>query len=485
VFELLTERLERTFERLRGRGRLSVHEVDQALREVRAALIEADVDLEVVRDLVETARRELVGAELSKALAPGQQVVKAVHGALVETLGGEGFRMRYAPAPPTVVLLVGLQGAGKTTAAAKLGRWFRGQGRNPLLVAADLQRPAATEQLLVLGEQAGVPVHVLEQGAARDPVVVAASGVARARDLGRDVVVIDTAGRFAVDEELMAELRSVAAAVAPHYSFLVLDAMTGQEALPTARRFAEAVRLDGVVLTKVDGDARGGAVLSVRHALGVPVAFASSGEHLVDFDAFVPERMASRILGMGDVLTLIERAEREMDERAARAGATALLEGRFTLEDFLAQLEQLKRLGPLSGVLSMLPGLGKQLRQARDLVDEAQLGRVEAIIRSMTPLERQRPEIVDGSRRRRIASGSGTTVQEVNQLLRQFEQLRGVMRRPGALLGALGAGPGLFGGPGSPPPDELAALAPLPSSRGSARGGTPRRGAKERKRRRR
>jgi signal recognition particle subunit SRP54 len=435
MFDALSDRLEGILGRLRSRGRLSDADVDEALREIRTALLEADVDVGVARSLVAGIRARVVGEELSKSLSPGQQVVKAVHDQLIEVLGGETLRLAYASAPPTVILLAGLQGSGKTTTAAKLARWFRQQGRNPLLVGADLQRPAAVEQLRILGEQAGVTVF----SEPTDPVAVSAAGLREAQRLGRDVLIVDTAGRLAIDEDLMDEVRRVSGAVSPHYTFLVIDAMTGQDAVATARAFHDALELDGVILTKLDGDARGGAALSVKDVVGRPIAFASTGERLADFDLFHPDRMASRILGMGDVLTLIEQAEREFDHDVATEGATRLLEGRFTLEDFLSQLQQVKKLGSLGGLLSLMPGVPKELKQNAN-IDDGQVAQVEAIIRSMTPRERGEPALIDGSRRSRIARGSGTSTQEVNQLLRQFKEAQQLMRSPGMLGGMLGGG---------------------------------------------
>ncbi len=481
MFDSLSDRLEGILGRLRGRGRLSEADVDEALREIRGALLEADVNVRVARELVDSIRERCVGMELARSLTPGQQVVKAVYAALVEALGGDSLRISYASSPPTVVLLAGLQGVGKTTTAAKLARWFRAQGRNPLLVGADLQRPAAVDQLRILGEQAGVPVF----SEPTDPVSVAAGALREALRLGRDVVVVDTAGRLAVDQELMDEVRSIEAAIAPRYTFFVVDAMTGQDAVATAESFAAALSLDGVILTKLDGDARGGAALSVKGVVGKPIAFASTGERLADFDVFHPDRMADRILGMGDVMSLIEQAERELDRDVATQGAARLLEGRFTLEDFLAQLQQVKKLGSLSGVLSLLPGVPKELKQANAGIDDGQVAQVEAIIRSMTPAERRAPELVDGSRRARIALGSGTTTQQVNQLLRQFRDAQQMMRNPGLLGGllggmkpgrlagalgqAMGAGEGGAAG-GLPAPGELAYGDPLGSGAGLAAG---------------
>ena len=467
MFDALSNRLEAILGRLRSRGTLNEADVDEALAQIRAALLDADVEVTVARSLVEGIRTRLVGADLSRSLSPAQQVVKAVDEELVRVLGGESLRITYASSPPTVVLLAGLQGSGKTTTAAKLGRWFRQQGRNPLLAGADLQRPAAVEQLRILGEQAGIPVF----SEPSDPVTVARSALEEAKRRGRDVLVVDTAGRLTIDEELMDEVRRVSEAVQPHYTFLVIDAMTGQDAVNTARAFHEILELDGVILTKLDGDARGGAALSVKEVVGRPIAFASTGERLADFDQFHPDRMASRILGMGDVLSLIEQAEREFDRDVAESGATRLLEGRFTLEDFLAQLRQVKKLGSLGGILSLLPGVPKELKQAQSAVDDSQLAQVEAIICSMTRAERVDPSIVDGSRRQRIATGSGTTTQEVNQLLRQFKEAQAMMRSPGMLGGLFGGGKGGrnasladalgAGGGGGKGGDPLAALGDL------------------------
>lgn len=422
MFESLSERFDAVFTRLRGRGRLGDAEVDAALREIRVALLEADVNLSVVKAFVDRLRQRCVGAELSKSLSPAQQIIKVVNEELVAILGGEALRLSYAPAPPTVVVLAGLQGSGKTTAAAKLARWFRQQGRRPLLVGADLQRPAAVQQLRVLGEQAKVPVFSQPS----DPVAVALAGVDEARRTGRDVVVLDTAGRLAIDAGLMDEMGRISEAVSPRFTFLVVDAMTGQDAVATAEAFHSVLELDGVVLSKLDGDARGGAALSVKEVVGRPIAFASTGERLADFDVFHPDRMASRILGMGDVLSLIEKAERDFDQEVAARAAERLQEGRFSLEDFLEQMQQVKKMGPVSGLLGMLPGLPREMRNAQ--VDDGQLARVEAIIRSMTPGERRDPTIVSGARRQRVANGSGTTTAEVNNLLKQFKEMQRMMR---------------------------------------------------------
>jgi signal recognition particle subunit SRP54 len=429
MFEALSDRFEGIFRRLRSRGRLSEAEVDEVLHEIRVALLEADVNFKVVRGFVGRIKERAVGAELNQALNPAQQIIKIVHEELVATLGGETLRITYAPKPPTVVLLAGLQGSGKTTAAAKLARWFKHQGRHPLLVGADLQRPAAVEQLRTLGRQVSVPVF----SQAGDPVTCAAAGIAEARRLGRDVVICDTAGRLAIDAEMMDQVRQVSEAIDPHFTFLVIDAMTGQDAVTTAEAFHATLELEGVILTKLDGDARGGAALSVKEVVGRPIAFASTGEKIADFDLFHPDRLAGRILGMGDVMTLIEKAEEVYEKEEAEAAAAKMFEGEFTLEDFLEQLQQVKKMGPIGNLVGMLPGIPKELRKAE--IDDGQFARIEAIIRSMTPVERARPDIIDGSRRRRIAEGSGTATSEVNQLVDQFRQVRSMMKQMAPLVG--------------------------------------------------
>jgi signal recognition particle subunit SRP54 len=488
MFDALSDRLERVAGRLRNRGRISPADLDAALAEIRTALLDADVELGVARHFVDAVRERCSGEALSRSLSPGQQVVKAVHEQLVEALGGEALRLTYAPRPPTVVLLAGLQGAGKTTAAAKLAQWWRGQGRNPLLVGADLQRPAAVEQLRVLGAQAQVTVFS-QPG---DPVSTAVAGVEEARRLGRDVCIIDTAGRITIDGALMDEVRRISERTAPHYTFLVIDAMTGQDAVSTARAFHETLALDGVILSKLDSDARGGAALSVKEVVGRPIVFASTGEKLGDLDLFHPDRMADRILGMGDVLTLIEQAERTMDQEVVQRSADRLMSGRFTLDDFLEQLHQVQKMGSLGGILRMMPGMSKELRQAADQIDDAQVSRVEAIVRSMTAKERAEPTIVDGSRRVRIARGSGTSTQDVNQLLKQFREMQKMMRgmgpgnlpgMPSGRLGRLAAARGLASGGAEESLAEMlssrARPDPLPSVRPS---GTPKgRGGKNKK----
>jgi len=429
MFSSLSDRFDTIFSRLRSRGRLSEADVDEVLREIRLALLQADVNIGVVRTFIARIKEKALGVDLSASLTPGQQVIKFVHEELIAILGGEPLKVTYASRPPTVVLLAGLQGSGKTTAAGKLARWFKQQGRNPLLVGADLQRPAAVEQLRVLGGQAGVPVWS-EQS---DPVTVAKGGLEEARRLGKDVLIVDTAGRLAIDEELMDEVRRISEAVEPHFTFLVIDAMTGQDAVNVAGAFHQALRLDGVIITKLDGDARGGAALSVKEVVGRPIAFASTGERLADFEPFYPDRMAGRILGMGDVLTLIERAEQTYDHDVAAKAATKLQEGAFTLEDFLEQMQEVKKMGPLSGIVGMLPGIPKELKNAN--ISDKELGRVEAIIHSMTIAERREPALINGSRRQRIANGSGSSVSEVNLLLKQFKEMQKMMKQFSAMPG--------------------------------------------------
>src|SRR3954454_18334746 len=422
MFDSLSDRFDAIFTRLRGRGRLSEADVDEVLREIRVALLEADVNFVVVRKFVGRVRERCIGIDLSQSLTPAQQVIKIVNEELIEVLGGETLKITYASKPPTVVLLAGLQGSGKTTTAAKLGRWFKQQGRQPLLVGADLQRPAAVEQLRVLGRQAGVPVY----SDPSDPVAVAKGGLEEAQRLGKDVLIVDTAGRLAIDAELMGEGRRISQVTDPHYTFLVVDAMTGQDAVNVAESFHATLELDGVILTKLDGDARGGAALSVKEVVGKPIAFASVGEKLADLDTFHPDRMASRILGMGDVMTLIEKGEEAYDADVAKKAEEKLQEGRLTLEDFLEQMQQLKKMGPLQNIIGMLPGVPKELKKAE--IDDRELARIEAIIHSMTPEERRNPQLINGSRRLRIATGSGTTTTDVNQLLKQFKEVQKMMK---------------------------------------------------------
>jgi len=423
VFDTLSDRLEDVFRRLRGHGRLSEAQVDEALREVRMALLEADVHVSVVRDFVARVRERAIGEEVTKALTPAQQVIKIVNEELVAILGGSAKPLRYAAKPPTVVMLAGLQGSGKTTAAGKLATWMKAKGKQPLLVACDLRRPAAVQQLVLLGEQAGVPV-VAREG--MSPVELAAEGVREAERLGRDVVIVDTAGRLHVDSELMAEAAAIRDRVKPTETLLVVDAMTGQDAVNVATSFLEHVDFSGIVLSKLDGDARGGAALSIAHVSGRPVKFASTGERLDAFEPFHPDRIAGRILGMGDVLTLIEKAKEAFEEDQAREMEEKILKASFTLEDFLDQMRQLRKMGPLTSLLGMIPGMGAQLKGLE--LDEKDMARTEAIICSMTPGERREPALIDGSRRARIARGCGMTTGDVNALLRQFDQAKKMMK---------------------------------------------------------
>jgi signal recognition particle subunit SRP54 len=458
VFATLQDRLAVTFKALRGKGRLSEADIDETCRDIRVALLEADVALPVVREFVARVKERALGAEVSQALNPAQQVIKIVDEELVRVLGGETRRVRLAKTPPTVVMLLGLQGVGKTTLAAKLARWFREQGHQPLLVAADLQRPNAVGQLQVVGERAGVPVFAPEPGnGVGDPVRVARDSLDEARTKLYDVVVIDTAGRLAIDEDLVRQAADIRDAVHPDEVLLVVDAMVGQDAVTTAEAFGEGVGFDGVVLTKLDGDARGGAALSIASVTGKPVMFASNGEQLGDFDVFHPERMASRILGMGDVLTLIEQAERTFDRDQAAAMADKLTSGGgFTLEDFLSQMQAVRKMGSLSKLLGLLPGMG-DMREQIESIDEREVDRVAAIIQSMTPSERRDPKILNASRRARIAKGSGTQVAEVNGLVERFDQARKMMAQVGKRgLGGLPGLPGMGGLPGASRPGKPA-----------------------------
>ena len=439
VFESLSDRLTGALQGLRGKGRLTAADIDATNREIRLALLEADVSLPVVRAFVHRIKERAKGAEVSGALNPAQQVVKIVNDELIGILGGQTRELAFAKVPPTVVMLAGLQGSGKTTLAGKLATWLRAQGHTPLLVACDLQRPAAVNQLQVVGERAGVQVFAPHPGASPesgpgDPVAVAAAGLAEARAKHYDVVIIDTAGRLGIDEELMAQAAAIREAVNPDEVLFVLDAMIGQDAFTTAAAFGDGVGYSGVVLTKLDGDARGGAALSVREVTGVPILFASTGEKLEDFDVFHPDRMASRILGMGDVLSLIEQAEQVFDAEQAEAAAAKIGAGELTLEDFLEQMLAVRKMGPIGNLLGMLPG-GAQMKDALAEVDDRQLDRVQAIIRGMTPEERADPKMINASRRLRIANGSGVSVSEVNQLVDRFFEARKMMS---SMLGGMG-----------------------------------------------
>ena len=433
MFETLTDRFETAFSKLRGRGKLSPDDVDETLTEIRVALLEADVNLDVVTNLTARIRERAVGEELSRALNPAQQVVKIVLSELTSSLGGEQLALTYASKPPTVVLLAGLQGAGKTTNAAKLAQWFLRQGRSPLLVGADLQRPAAVEQLRTLGGHVGVPVF----SRPRNPVKAASASLAEATRTGRDVVIVDTAGRLAIDAEMMDQVRRISKAVKPHYTFLVVDATAGQDAVNSARAFHDSLALDGVILTKLDGDARGGAALSVKEVVGRPIAFASVGEKLEDFEPFHPDRLASRILGMGDVETLIDKAESAFEAEEAEQTATRLLEGTFTLDDFLSTMQQVLGMGNLRSLMGMMPGVPRELRSAE--IDEGRISRITGMIHSMTPAERTDPDIIDASRRQRIAAGSGCRPADVKSLIDQFKQMRSMMKGLGGLAAKRGS----------------------------------------------
>src|SRR5215213_91013 len=424
MFDTLSDKLQHALSDVRGRGRLDEESISRAMREIRLALLEADVNLKVVREFVASVRERALGADVTKSLTPGQQVVKIVHEQLTELMGSAGSKLAFAGRGSTVVLLAGLQGSGKTTAAAKLALLLRKEGKQPALVAADLQRPAAVDQLEQLGRQIQIPVYSEERS---DPVAAVRAGIAQAKADKRDVVILDTAGRLHVDEPLMQELAAVRKEAKPQNVLLVLDAMTGQEAVNVALAFQEGVDFDGVVLTKLDGDARGGAALSVKAVTGRPIKLASTGEKLDQLEYFHPDRMASRILGMGDVLTLIERAEEAIEEDEQEEMEARLRAGQFTFDDFLAAQKMVKKMGPLQGIVKLIPGIGSQLNDVD--IDERQLARVEAIVLSMTPQERRLPDIIDGARRRRIARGSGTTPQDVNQLLRARKEMEKMMKQ--------------------------------------------------------
>ncbi len=448
MFTTLSDRLSESFKSLRGKGKLSEADIDATAREIRLALLEADVALPVVKDFIAAIKERARGSEVSGALNPAQQVIKIVNEELVGILGGETRRIEFAKNPPTVIMLAGLQGAGKTTLAAKLALWLKSQDKSPMLVAADLQRPNAVQQLQVNGERAGVTVFAPEPGNAGgiehggDPIAVARAGVEEARRTLHDVVIIDTAGRLGIDEELMRQAAGIRDAVNPDEVLFVVDAMIGQDAVNTAQAFLDGVGYDGVVLTKLDGDARGGAALSIAKMTGKPVMFASNGEKLTDFDLFHPDRMASRILDMGDLLTLIEQAEKTFDADQAAAAAAKLQTGDFTLDDFLEQMMQVRKMGSLTKMLGMLPGMG-QFREQLENFDEREIDRIQAIIQSMTPTERANPKMIDGSRRSRIAKGAGRTVADVNQLVDRFFEARKMMQQ-------MARGGGMPGMPGSP-----------------------------------
>ncbi len=489
MFEALTDRITGIFDGLRGRGKLSEADVDAALREVRLALLEADVNVSVVRNFLDRIREQAVGAEVRKSLTPGQQVIKLVHESLVETLGREAVPLAKPAKPPLTVMMVGLQGSGKTTSTGKLAKLLKGQGRRPLLVAADLQRPAAIDQLETLGERIGAAVFSDRK---TKPTKLVKAAMKHAEREGYDVVLIDTAGRLQVDQDLMSELADIRKIAEPDEVLLVVDAMTGQDAVNVAQGFLDYTDLTGIVLSKLDGDARGGAAISVREVTGRPIKFAGIGEGLDDFEVFHPERMASRILGMGDMLTLIEKAEQAWDEQQAEEMAEKLLDASFNFEDFLEQFQQLRKMGPLGDLVGMLPGARSAFKDVE--ISDRDMSRVEAIIRSMTPEERRNPKLMNGSRKRRIADGSGTTPQQVNALLKQFGETQKMMKSlaggggipglpsmPGLGSGSrLAAGAGLGGRKARKEAQKLAvpAAAPRPSSR---KAGTPRTSKKNQK----
>jgi signal recognition particle subunit SRP54 len=427
MFDQLSDRLQATLSDVRNRGKLTEADVDAAMRDIRLALLEADVNFKVVKAFTKTLKERCLDAEVLNSLDPGQHVVKIVNEELTDLMGGTGRELAMTQSGPTVILMAGLQGSGKTTACAKLALHLGAAGKDVALAACDVYRPAAVEQLVTVGKRANAAVY--EQGTEADPVEIATWALERAKAEQRDVLIVDTAGRLHIDSELMDELAKIRKRTRPHNVLLVVDAMTGQDAVGVAESFAEAAEFDGVVMTKLDGDARGGAALSVKAVTGKPILFASTGEKLEDFDRFHPDRMASRILGMGDVLSLIEKAEQQVDADQAADLEEKLKKDQFTLEDFLQQMRQVRKMGPLSGLIGMIPGMGamKQLKNAN--VDESELDRVEAIILSMTPAERANPAMINGSRRKRIANGSGTRVQNVKQLIKQFDQMRKMMRQ--------------------------------------------------------
>ena len=447
MFESLGSRLQTIFDNLQRRGKLTEADVDAAMREVRLALLEADVNFKVVKAFVARVRERAIGQEVMRSLTPGQQVVKIVNDELVNTLGEPG-RLNLGAQSPAVIMLVGLQGAGKTTMAGKLALLLRKQGRRPLMVAADVYRPAAINQLEILGKQLDIPVY--SEGTQANPVDVCAHGVAEARRSGATTVILDTAGRLNIDEMMMGEIKAIKARVNPVETLLVADAMTGQEAVRVATDFHNAVNLTGLIMTKIDGDARGGAAISMREVTGVPIKFLGTGEKLNAVEVFHPDRLTSRILGMGDVMTLIEKAQEEMDQEVAREAGERLLSGEFTLDDFLKQMQQIKRMGSIGKLLEMIPGMNKLTKDV-DLSDaEKDLKRIEAIIQSMTLRERQQPKIIKASRKRRIATGSGTSVQDVNALLKQFQEMQRMMdqMRKGGRGGRKGLGALMGGGLG-------------------------------------
>jgi signal recognition particle subunit SRP54 len=429
VFESLSDKLQTALDGLKGQGKLTEKDVERAAREIRLALLEADVNYKVVKQFVDKVKERALGAEVLESLTPVQQFIKIVNEELTAIMGSSSTKLTFSPRPPTIIMMVGLQGSGKTTACGKLAKFLLSEGKSPAMVAGDVYRPAAVDQLKTLGEQLNVPVY--DEGTKADPVDIAKHGVEWARTKGRDVLIIDTAGRLHIDEKLMDEIARIRSTVKPHNILLVLDAMTGQDAVNVALQFQEKVQFDGVILTKMDGDARGGAALSVRAVTGKPIKFASSGEKLDNFEYFHPDRVASRILGMGDVLSLIEKAERTIDEKKARELEQKLRKSTFTFEDFLDQIQQVRKMGSLSSLLGMIPGIPSNKLKGLQ-VDDRAFDKIQAVIFSMTPEERRHPELINGSRRRRIAAGAGSDIHSVNQLLNQFKQVQKMMKQLGS-----------------------------------------------------
>ena len=437
AFENLSGKLQEVFKQLRGKGRLTEADVKAAMREVKIALLEADVNFKIVKGFIKKVTERAIGTEVLEGLNPGQQVIKIVNEELIDLMGTTQSRLTFANRPPTVYMMVGLQGAGKTTSSGKLAGQLRRQGRNPLLVACDVYRPAAIDQLKVVGEQAGAAVFEMGQG---NPVRIAAEAVKHAKDHGNDIVILDTAGRLHIDEDMMAELQEIAANLEIDQALLTVDAMTGQDAVNVASTFDEKIGIDGVILTKLDGDTRGGAALSIKAVTGKPILYVGMGEKLSDLEQFYPDRMASRILGMGDVLTLIEKAQESVDEEKAKAMTQKLKKAQFGFDDYLESMNQMRKMGGLTSILSMMPGMGSQLKGLEDAIDEKKMAQIEAIILSMTPKERTNPEILNPSRKHRIARGAGVDIAEVNRLVKQFDQMRKMMKQMPGMMGGKGFG---------------------------------------------
>ncbi|MFC4805493.1 signal recognition particle protein [Filifactor villosus] len=446
IFEGLADKLQNTLKGLKGKGKLTEQDIDKAMREVKLALLEADVNFKVVKNFVKTVKERSLGTEVMESLTPGQQVIKIVNDEMTNLMGSVQSRITFASKPPTIVMMTGLQGAGKTTTVAKIGKMFKNQGKVPMAIACDVYRPAAIKQLQVVGEQAGIAVYTEEGN--KDPVSIAKNGVERAKTLGHDLVLIDTAGRLHIDEALMDELKQIKAQVRPTEILLVVDSMTGQDAVNVSQSFDEALGIDGIVLTKLDGDTRGGAALSIKAVTGKPIKFSAIGEKLDDIEPFYPDRMASRILGMGDMLSLIEKAQASFDDKEAKKLEEKLKKSELDFDDFLAQMQQIKKMGPLKNILEMIPGMPKNLGDAE--IDDKALVRIEAIIQSMTKKERSNPDIINASRRKRIANGSGTSIQEVNKLLKQFNEMKKMMKKLGPMAKNMKGKKGMKGFPGLP-----------------------------------